>query len=480
MKKLFALLLILILLLSACASGELSGSYDDGAYNADLLDGDPAGYGEDAWTRSPSGVTESGVNAGETVTDEAARGRDEAESDGSYGLIGVSEPAALVASPAIEVMTDSTVSIIPDRRLSDDAGDFGGDAPYLGGGAAPVSQTHSAILAGQVTGGEWSDHDNWDFWLNLLSDNGQFGRWVRHWQLNPVNRTIVKVTDESGNPIRGAEVSASAFKAVTDHNGIAYLFTGLADRNNQQQSSPAIGTITITAGGITETIMNPADYNEVTLAGASSPAKTLDLMFVVDTTGSMGDELEFLKVELEDVISRVSRDNGNMNIRLSVNFYRDHGDEYLVRPFPFTTDIQSQIINLRAQSADGGGDIPEAVDEALQNAIHEHDWDDDSIKLMFIVLDAPPHHNSTTIPAMPRLMTEAAEKGIRAVPVVSSGGCKETEFLMRSLAIVTGGSYTFTTAHSGIGYGHVEPTIGDYEVEKLNDILVRIINEYLN
>ena len=71
-----------------------------------------------------------------------------------------------------------------------------------------------------------------------------------------------------------------------------------------------------------------------------------------------------------------------------------------------------------------------------------------------------------------------AEKGIRLIPLASSGVNTETEFLLRSWAVMTGGTYTFLTNHSGIGGDHLEPTIGEYEVEKLNDLLVRVIAEY--
>ena len=71
-----------------------------------------------------------------------------------------------------------------------------------------------------------------------------------------------------------------------------------------------------------------------------------------------------------------------------------------------------------------------------------------------------------------------AEQGIRLIPLASSGVNTETEFLLRSWAVMTGGTYTFLTNHSGIGNSHLEPTIGEYEVEKLNDLLVRVICEY--
>ena len=70
----------------------------------------------------------------------------------------------------------------------------------------------------------------------------------------------------------------------------------------------------------------------------------------------------------------------------------------------------------------------------------------------------------------------AAGKGIRIVPLAASGVDKELEFLLRLTAIATGGTYTFLTNDSGIGGDHIEPTIGEYQVEILNDLLVRVIS----
>ena len=99
-------------------------------------------------------------------------------------------------------------------------------------------------------------------------------------------------------------------------------------------------------------------------------SKTLDLALVVDTTGSMADELSYLQKELESVIERAARDNGNIPVRLSVNFYRDDGDEYVVRDFDFTDDISYAVEILKQQEADGGGDNPEKVNAVLDSAIN--------------------------------------------------------------------------------------------------------------
>ncbi len=69
--------------------------------------------------------------------------------------------------------------------------------------------------------------------------------------------------------------------------------------------------------------------------------------------------------------------------------------------------------------------------------------------------------------------------GIRIVPVACSGTDKSTEFLLRSMALATNGTYTFLTNHSGVGNNHIEPTTDKYEVELLNNLLQRIIGQFL-
>lgn len=210
-----------------------------------------------------------------------------------------------------------------------------------------------------------------------------------------------------------------------------------------------------------------------------SVTKTLDLMFTVDTTGSMGDEIYYLQEELQDVIKRVQNDTANIPVRLSVNFYRDLNDEYVVRPYEFSTNINEQLAYLNKEYATGGGDFEEAVETALANSVNDHSWDENSIKLMFLVLDAPPHNTEENRQILMDTITKASEMGIRIIPVASSGIDKDTEFLLRAFAMATGGTYTFLTDDSGVGGSHLEPTVGEYQVEQLNDLLVRLIEQYI-
>ena len=194
----------------------------------------------------------------------------------------------------------------------------------------------------------------------------------------------------------------------------------------------------------------------------------------------MGDEINYLKVELNDVIERIKRNNTSLEMRFGSVFYRDEGDDYVTRTLNFTTDESSLISFISDQNANGGGDFPEAVHSALDVAISQNSWNDTaSSRILFLLLDAPPHYTQEVISNLELNLIKAAEKGIKIIPITASGIDKATEYLMRSFAILTNGTYVFITDDSGVGNDHLEPTIGEFEVEKLNDLMVRLVGEYV-
>ena len=181
-----------------------------------------------------------------------------------------------------------------------------------------------------------------------------------------------------------------------------------------------------------------------------------------------------------EIVIRIKQNNPLLEMRFGSVFYRDEGDEYVTRPFDFTTDEASLISFISNQSADGGGDFPEAVHSALDIAITQNSWNDNaSARIMFLLLDAPPHYTQEVISSLELNLIKAAEKGIKIIPITASGIDKATEYLMRSFAILTNGTYVFITDDSEVGNDHLEPTIGEFEVEKLNDLMVRLVGEYV-
>lgn len=368
--------------------------------------------------------------------------------------------------------------------MSDVLGGIDGDydlvAPEMAPGESgdidveePVQQPNAS--AGTLTAGEWKDAENLEFWTKLLNRNDWY-QLMEDRNLYTNKIVTVYVHDANGNPCYNVPVQLlttreTVYNARTDVNGYAYICYNV----NNTDEAAAFVIVSETSVEVKD------DKADITAENVGMEVQALDLMLMVDTTGSMGDELNYLQKELENVIERVADAGKTISINVSVNFYRDENDDYVVNAFEFTSDITEAITQLNAQRSDGGGDYPEAVHKALDNAIKEHQWRDGAVKLMFFVLDAPPHSESE-IKGINAQMTEtvqkAAEKGIRIIPLASSGVNTETEFLLRSWALMTGGTYTFLTDHSGIGNDHLEPTIGEYEVEKLNECMIRVICEY--
>ena len=328
------------------------------------------------------------------------------------------------------------------------------------------SESNKTPSAGTLSGGEIKDNDDYSAWIKTIENEG----WEAVdliWKLPTIKRITVKTEGCAGAVVQLLDAQGKAlYGAVTNAEGVAYLFV-----DNQAQ----IKTVAVIAGGKSATqSYNGIEYS-FDMEKQGAPQK-LDLMFVVDTTGSMGDELEYLKAEIADVINRISEKD--ISVRTSVNFYRDEGDEYVVKYHGFNTDSQGVQLIVTEQRADGGGDYEEAVHTALHNAVYEHAWEKDSVKVMFLVLDAPPHQRDADIATFSKAVKDAAAMGIRIVPVASSGVNKLTEGLLRAVALTTGGTYTFLTDHSGVGDTHLPPSTESYDVEPLNDMLVRIALEY--
>ncbi len=332
---------------------------------------------------------------------------------------------------------------------------------------------------GVLTAGEWNDLNNWDFWNNLLS-NREYYDDVNKWNLKEINRYSFVVTDKNESLVANAEISllsdqVEVWKTKTDNKGKATLWSdlqldGLTARVGFANSEEIVVDVIAYSDGI----------NEVSLDKIIDNKKIMDVYFAVDATGSMGDEINYLKAELNNVIERIKQNHPLLEMRFGSVFYRDEGDEYVTRDLNFTPDETSLTSFISKQSADGGGDFPEAVHLALDIAITQNSWDNDaSARIMFLLLDAPPHYNQEVISSLEINLTKAAEKGIKIIPITASGIDKATEYLMRSFAILTNGTYVFITDDSGVGNDHLEPTIGEFEVEKLNDLMVRLVGQYV-
>ena len=205
------------------------------------------------------------------------------------------------------------------------------------------------------------------------------------------------------------------------------------------------------------------------------PHDRLDISFVIDTTGSMGDELRYLQTEFLAISQTISERYPNAEPRWSLVLYRDIGDEYVVRSFDFDGDPQAFQMRLAAQRAGGGGDTPEAPERGLGEMV-SFGWRQEAsvAKIAFWVADAP--HHAQNAQALGSTILQSRATGIHIYPVASSGIDEFTELTMRTAAQLTGGRYLFLTNDSGVGNSHKEPSIPCYFVTRLDNAMLRMID----
>ncbi len=344
----------------------------------------------------------------------------------------------------------------------------------------PQPQPQSGIL----TAGEHDDLLNPELYASYVNRNGDLGQEVRNLPRVDTTRVVtVKVNDRSGQPIPFADVivtcsDGNSITMATQADGSAVFFPGL-DRLSERITVSARKAGRTIADARPVFVSNAAGGQLVGLTASQAAAKVtkLDLMLVVDTTGSMGDEINYLQAELRSIIGAITAKHRDLDIRIGFVFYRDLGDDYVTRTVAFDRDIGRVQGALARQEANGGGDYPEAMDQAMIRAVGQ-DWRPDAVKSLLLVADAPPHDDKF---ARTWAAAEAARaKRIHITPVAASGVADKAEYAMRAMAAATQSRYLFLTDDSGVGNPHAPPAIDCYLVTKLDALVRRVIDSQIS
>jgi hypothetical protein len=365
---------------------------------------------------------------------------------------------------------DSKAKVAAERGGESKAGDKGEDMKIA---VDDDTSFGKDIQSGTLTAGSFDDNLNAWVFDRFLDQVQQQPELARIAQAFTGQRTVLRVQDSQGRPIGNAKVEIDGKQLTTRSDGRVVYVPGW-DSNAQGRDKA-----TISFGKAKTTVnINKQLEQLVTLDAQGAPPTKLDVALVIDATGSMGDEMEYLKVEIRDIAEAIQKHFPNVDQRFALIVYRDNGDEYETRTFDFTGDIERFQQDLSAQSANGGGDYPEAMDSAME-ATNQLSWRGaDTARVTFLVADAPPHTNDIddTLEAIDDLRA----KGIAIYPVASSGVAGEAEFVMRSAALLTGAQYMFLTDDSGVGNPHAEPHIPCYTVEQLAPLMVRAVRSELS
>lgn len=290
------------------------------------------------------------------------------------------------------------------------------------------------------------------------------------------SRISLKVTGSDGRPVPFARVTVQrrgaplALTSTTD--GVVSFYPAF-----DKVAGRARVSVTSLAGSAATTVdvdRGPQNIG-ISLARTAPAVGALDLALVIDTTGSMGDEISYLQAELDAIVARIRRNAGNVDIRVGLVAYKDVGDEYVVKSFGMARGNAARNA-LATLEAGGGGDMPEAVDQAM-TAASRLPWRQDAVKVMLLVADAPPHDErlATTLAATQELRT----RGVQIVPVAASGVDDTAQYVMRTMSAMTQGRYVFLTDDSGVGNPHAEPQVSCYLVTRLDGLVARIVASFV-
>ncbi|WP_439567542.1 VWA domain-containing protein [Sphingopyxis sp.] len=422
----------------------------------------------------------------------AATGSSAAEAVGGYA--GDEDGEVIVTGSRIRapmLESASPVTIVSDDGLSDEVRDTAtADEPASASSRAvlpvmpprpyPRPQPQSGIL----TAGEHDDLLNPELYAAYVNRSGNLGQEVQSLPRVDTTRVVtVKVNDRSGQPIPFADVvvtcsDGNSITMATQADGSAVFFPGL-DRLSERITVTARKAGRTIADARPVLVANAAGGQLVGLTASQAATKVtkLDLMLVVDTTGSMGDEISFLQSELRSIIASITAKHRNLDIRIGFVFYRDLGDDYVTRTVAFDRDVGRVQGALARQHANGGGDYPEAMDQALIRAVTQ-EWRPDAVKSLLLVADAPPHDQlfGRTWQA-----AEAARaRRIHITPVAASGVADKAEYAMRAMAAATQSRYLFLTDDSGVGNPHAPPAIDCYLVTKLDALVRRVVDSQIS
>ena len=330
----------------------------------------------------------------------------------------------------------------------------------------------------------------------MVDDNASFADYLAFRERTQVayrprdvsERTLLEVRDAQGRAVPDAEVAVQSAQgytmwARTDAAGKVWLHPNAFD-----PAHASVYDVTVRQGGRqAHTVLQRGQKSalEVRLGGSATTQRAkLDLVFLIDATGSMGDEIGKLKATLRTIANEVAQLPSRPDLCFGLVAYRDKGDKFLLRSHDLTNDLSAFQDVLNALQAGGGGDYPEAMNEALHDTVHQLSWrGNGTTRLVFLLADAPPHLDYGG-PQYDDDMLPALGKGIKIFGVGASGLDKQGEYIQRQIAQYTGGRFVFLTYANASqpGCGPGRETVHDvknYSVDTLDRLIFRLVREEL-
>lgn len=255
---------------------------------------------------------------------------------------------------------------------------------YDSGGTGPSA---SGLKAGFA-----DDNKQYGYFVRFLEE---YGSRVNHLTLPVGERIHLSVEDRQGKSLAGARIIISA---------PGFREEGITMADGSYQFYPPAGgagsfAVSVIPGdaypGVREEVILDREGRRtvpIPLAVDRIPPDPipLDLVFVMDTTGSMGEEIQRLKNTIEIIHLNLSALSPRAQVRFGMVLYRDVEDDYRTELIPLTPDLVQFQASLNEVEAGGGGDTPEDLQAALEVLLHRMSWNPEGIRLAYIITDAPP------------------------------------------------------------------------------------------
>ena len=401
--------------------------------------------------------------------------------------IPVAEPAEREPTPTVDA-TDSGLRGAEAKKAEselefmtvEEEGETTADAapaPSLGRGGAPPSS--SGLKAGFA-----DDNRQYGYFVDFLAQYPD----VPHYELDVTERILFQIRDNSGKPVNNTSIAISAggreiVRGITLADGSYQFnpgeFTGYGP--SYEVRLPFAGkTIAFDRYGLRKHVV------ELDSARVVPDPVPLDIVFILDTTGSMGEEIYRLRATIELIHLNLTSLSYQPDVRFGMVLYKDVGDEYDTRVVPLTGDLEEFRRALDLVEASGGGDTPENLQAALDRSMHEIAWNHDGIRLGFIITDAPPHLDYGQEYTYASAARDARAGGIKLFAVGTGGLPLSGEYVLRQIAQYTGGKYIFLTyGESGESGGGIPGSVShhtgaNYQTDKLEAIIIRFAKEELS
>jgi len=188
-------------------------------------------------------------------------------------------------------------------------------------------------------------------------------------------------------------------------------------------------------------------------AKPAKPAKKpqVEVVFCLDTTGSMGGLIEGAKQKIWSICNQIANGKPTPDLKVGLVAYRDRGDAYVTKVFDLSDDLDAIHGHLKGFQAQGGGDAPESVNQALDDSVNKIKWstDKETLRIIFLVGDAPPHMDYADDVKYPVTCQKACTKGI-LINTIQCGNDGECEKFWKDICVKAEGSYVKIAQDGGV------------------------------